>query len=202
MPPGLDPSSVVSYISVMTEITDRTGALPPAIERFVLQWGDMGGQWGVNRSVGQIHALLYLSERPLTADDISDRLGMARSNVSNSLKELQTWRLIRRVSVLGDRRDYFEAEADLWEMLLRIVEGRKEREIDPAVTTLRQCVQEAKGDKRMSPVASARLGEMLEFVEALNACYAQIQKLPKSKLGAIVRMGGRIVNLLGRKGRK
>jgi len=186
----------------MTEITDRSGALPPAAERFVLRWGDMGGQWGVNRSVGQIHALLYLSDRPLTADDIADKLGMARSNVSNSLKELQTWRLIRRVSVLGDRRDYFEAEADLWEMLLRIVEGRKEREIDPAVVTLRQCVQDAKGDKRMPPVASARLSEMLEFVEALNACYAQIQKLPKSKLVAIVRMGGRIANLLVRKGRK
>ena len=176
--------------------------MSPAVERFVLQWGDMGGQWGVNRSIGQIHALLYLSERPLTADDISDTLGMARSNVSNSLKELQTWRLIRRVSVLGDRRDHFEAEADLWEMLLRIVEGRKEREIDPVIATLRQCVQEAKGDRRMSPVASTRLGEMLEFVESLNACYAQIRKLPKSKLGAIVRMGGRIANLLGRKGRK
>ena len=186
----------------MTEITDRTGSLPPAAERFVLQWGDMGGHWGVNRSVGQIHALLYLSERPLTADDISDTLGMARSNVSNSLKELQTWRLIRRVSVLGDRRDYFEAEADLWEMLLRIVEGRKEREIDPAIVTLRQCVQEAKGDKRMPSAATGRLSDMLEFVESLNACYAQIQKLPKSKLGAIVRMGGRIANLLGRKGRK
>jgi DNA-binding transcriptional regulator GbsR (MarR family) len=186
----------------MTETTDRTGSLPPAAERFVLQWGDMGGHWGVNRSVGQIHALLYLSDRPLTADDISDTLGMARSNVSNSLKELQTWRLIRRVSVLGDRRDYFEAEADLWEMLLRIVEGRKEREIDPAVLTLRQCVQDAKGDKRMPSIATARLSEMLEFVESLNACYAQLQKLPKSKLGAIVRMGGRIANLLGRKGRK
>src|SRR5690349_10252477 len=117
----------------MTEISENSSKLPPAAERFVLQWGDMGSQWGVNRSVGQIHALLYLSEKPLTADDISDQLGMARSNVSNSLKELQNWRLIRRVSVFGDRRDYFEAECDLWEMLLRIAAGRKEREIDPTV---------------------------------------------------------------------
>jgi DNA-binding transcriptional regulator GbsR (MarR family) len=180
----------------MTEITDRTDGLPPAAERFVLQWGDMGGQWGVNRSVGQIHALLYLAEKPLTADDISDALGMARSNVSNSLKELQTWRLIKRVSVLGDRRDYFEAEADLWEMLMRILEGRKEREIDPAVATLRRCVEDARSDRRMPAVATARLSAMLEFVDALNECYAQIHKLPKSRLIAIVKMGGRIVNLL------
>ena len=186
----------------MTEITDRTGQLPPAVERFILHWGDMGGRWGVNRSVGQIHALLYLAGRPLTADDIADALGIARSNVSTSLKELQTWRLIRRVSVLGDRRDYFEAEADLWEMLLRIVEGRKEREIDPALVTLRQCVHEAKGDKRMSSIASARLSEMLQFVEALDECYRQIQKLPKSKLSAMVRMGGRIATLLSGRRRR
>src|SRR5262245_2168820 len=165
----------------MTEITANQLSLPPAAERFVLHWGDLGERCGVNRSVGQIHALLYLSEKPLTADDIAEQLAMARSNVSNSLKELQTWRLIRRVSVLGDRRDYFDAECDVWEMLLRIVEGRKEREIDPAVATLRQCVQDARGDKRMPPVAAARLSEMLEFVEALNGFYAQLQKLPKSK---------------------
>src|SRR5499425_602089 len=98
----------------MTEITDRTRSLPPAVERFVLHWGDMGGQWGVNRSVSQIHALLYLSEKPLTAEDIADTLGLARSNVSNSIKELQTWGLVRRVPLMGDRRDHFEAETDVW----------------------------------------------------------------------------------------
>jgi DNA-binding transcriptional regulator GbsR (MarR family) len=180
----------------MTEITDRQGPLAPAAERFVLQWGDMGGQWGVNRSVGQIHALLYLSAEPLTADDISEQLGMARSNVSNSLKELLVWRLIRRVSVLGDRRDYFEAETDLWEMLMRIVAGRKEREIDPAIATLRRCAGDAKTDTRLHPVAAERLTAMLEFMEMLNRWYEQVQQVPKSKLSAIVKMGGRIVNLL------
>src|ERR1700742_5065873 len=97
-------------ISVMTEITVKKDDLPAAVRQFVLFWGDMGGQWGVNRSVSQIHALLYLSERPLTADDIADRLAMARSNVSNSIKELQSWGLIRRIPVMGDRRDHFEAE--------------------------------------------------------------------------------------------
>src|SRR3954463_16595525 len=116
----------------MTEITAES-RLAPAVEHFVLHWGDMGGQWGVNRSVAQIHALLYVSERPLTAEDIADTLGMARSNVSNSMRELLAWKLIRRVPVLGDRRDHYEAETDLWQMVSRIAQGRKEREIDPAV---------------------------------------------------------------------
>src|SRR5262245_15561199 len=121
----------------MTEITDNKRQLPLAVERFVLHWGEMGGQWGVNRSVSQIHALLYLSERPLTADEIADALGLARSNVSNSIKELLGWNLIRRVPIRGDRRDHFEAETDIWEVLLSIAAGRKEREIDPAVGVLR-----------------------------------------------------------------
>src|SRR5712671_7210735 len=140
---GLDSASVSSDISVMTEITDHRKSLPIAIERFVLHWGEMGGQWGVNRSVSQIHALLFLSERPMTAEDIADTLGLARSNVSTSIKELLGWNLIRRVPVKGDRRDHFEAETDLWEIVTRIAAGRKERELDPAVDALKACVAEA-----------------------------------------------------------
>src|SRR5215470_13922659 len=103
----------------MTEITEHHKRLPVAVERFVLHWGDLGGKWGVNRSVSQIHALLYLSERPLTAEDIADMLGLARSNVSNSIKELQAWDLIRRVPIKGDRREHFEAETDVWEIVTR-----------------------------------------------------------------------------------
>jgi DNA-binding transcriptional regulator GbsR (MarR family) len=180
----------------MTEITVKSDPIPGPAERFILQWGEMGGPWGVNRSIGQIHALLYLSDRPLTADDIADKLGMARSNVSNSLKELIGWQLIRRVPVLGDRRDFFEAETDLWEMLLRIAEGRREREIDPAIAALRRCAEDAKTDSAMSPLATQRLVEMLAFVEGLNHWYEQVQLLPKSKLAQLVKMGGRIVNVL------
>ena len=97
----------------MTEITDKSAKLPETVERFILHWGDMGGAWGVNRSVSQIHALLYLSERPLTAEDIADKLGLARSNVSNSIRDLMARDLIRRVPVKGDRRDHFEAETGL-----------------------------------------------------------------------------------------
>ena len=158
----------------MTEITDNRKQLPLAIERFVLHWGEMGGQWGVNRSVSQIHALLYLSERPLTADDIADTLGLARSNVSNSIKELLGWNLIRRVPIRGDRRDHFEAETDIWEMFLRIAAGRKEREIDPAVAVLKACAADAERDAGVSVVARERLKDMLGFIEMMERWYAQM----------------------------
>jgi len=180
----------------MTEIAERHEPLPPAVERFILQWGDMGGQWGVNRSVSQIHALLYLSERPLTADDIAQVLGLARSNVSNSIKELLAWNLIRRVPMRGDRRDHFEAETDLWELVTRIAAGRKEREIDPAVKALRICMQEAESDPRVHPVASGRLREMLAFTETLSGWYDQMLTVPKPKLAAMIRLGARIASLL------
>ena len=185
----------------MTEITDKRGRLPLAVERFVLYWGDMGGQWGVNRSVSQIHAQLYLSDRALTADEIADTLGMARSNVSNSLKELLGWNLIRRVPIMGDRRDHFEAETDVWELVTRIAAGRKEREIDPAVMALKACLRDAEGDPKVNPVVSRRLGEMLDFVETIERWYAQMLTVPRPKLAALIRAGAKIINFLpaGRK---
>ena len=183
----------------MTEITNESQFLPPAVQQFVLHWGEMGGQWGVNRSVSQIHALLYLSDRPLTAEDIADTLGMARSNVSNSLKELLGWNLIRRVPVLGDRRDQFEAETDIWEIARRIAAGRKGREIDPALAALKNCVAEATGDPRVSAIARRRLTDMLAFTESMTGWFEQMQRLPSSRLSALVRLGSRIVNLLPQK---
>jgi DNA-binding transcriptional regulator GbsR (MarR family) len=181
----------------MTEITAESKKLAPAVERFILHWGDMGGQWGVNRSVAQIHALLYLAERPLTAEDIAEALGMARSNVSNSLRELASWKLVRRVPVLGDRRDHFEAETDLWEMVTRIAQGRKEREIDPAAAALRACLAEAEGDPRISPVAKQRLAEMEDFVRTLDRWYDQMLNVPAPKIMALIRMGAKVASLVG-----
>ncbi|QAY76380.1 GbsR/MarR family transcriptional regulator [Sphingosinicella sp. BN140058] len=181
----------------MTEISATTRTMPPAVERFVLQWGDMGGQWGVNRSVAQIHALLYLAERPLTAEDIAETLGIARSNVSNSLRELQGWKLIRRVPVLGDRRDHFEAETDLWEMATRIAQGRKEREIDPAAAALRACRTDADKDPRVSDIARKRLAAMDEFVTSLTRWHDQMLGVPAPKLMALVRMGAKVASLVG-----
>ena len=180
----------------MTEITYETQKLAPAVERFILHWGDMGGQWGVNRSVAQIHALLYLSERPAHAEEIAETLGIARSNVSNSLKELLGWKLIRRVPVMGDRRDHYEAETDLWEMVTRIAQGRKEREIDPATAALRACLVEADGDPRVSPVALRRLGEMSQFLETVNRWYDQMISVPAPKIMALMRMGAKVANFL------
>jgi len=182
----------------MTEITDRTGAskLPQPVERFILQWGDLGGQWGVNRSVSQIQALLYLSERPLTAEQIAEHLGMARSNVSTSLKELLSWNLIRRVPMRNDRRDHYEAEVDLWEMAAKIAAGRKAREIDPAMAVLTSCVSEAKSDKAVSAVARKRLGDMLSFVQDVDRWYAQMLSMPRAKRDIVLKLGSKILSYL------
>ena len=181
----------------MTEITETTDPLPPVIERFVLHWGEMGEVWGVNRSVAQIHALLYVADGPQTAEAIAAALGLARSNVSNSLKELLGWSLVRRVPVLGDRRDHFEAEADMFEMVRRIAEGRKAREIDPALAVLRDCVGAADADARVSPRARKRLGQMLGLVELVDRGFSEIIRLPGPTLLKLMKMGGAIARLVG-----
>jgi DNA-binding transcriptional regulator GbsR (MarR family) len=180
----------------MTETTVRSQKLPPAVEQFVLRWGDMGGQWGVNRSVAQIQALLFLSDRPLTAEDIADTLGMARSNVSNSIRELLSWKLIRRVPVLGDRRDHYEAEADLWQIMTHIARGRKEREIDPAVAALRHVLETADGDRQISATARTRLKEMQSFLGTLDTWFSQMVTVPPATLMALMKLGTRVVNLV------
>jgi DNA-binding transcriptional regulator GbsR (MarR family) len=180
----------------MTEITIRKQHLPAAVERFVLHWGEMGTVWGVNRSIGQIHALLYLSHRPLNAEDIADTLGLARSNVSSSLKELVAWGLVRRVPVLGDRRDYFEAEVDLWEMVTRIAEQRKARELDPTVAVLRTCMAEAEADRFIDPKARERIGAMLGFVEMMDKWAGDMRRLPRAKLALLVRLGSAVLRFV------
>src|SRR6185369_7044952 len=161
-----------------------------------LRWGDLGSQWGVNRSVAQIQALLYLSDRPMTAEDIADALGLARSNVSNSIRELINWKLIRRVPVLGDRRDHYEAEADIWQILSRVAQGRKEREIDPAVAAINQVLAVAEGDPRVSKVARARLAEMQSFMTVMDTWFAQMLTVPPSTLMKLIKLGSKVVPLL------
>lgn len=181
----------------MTEIAVRPDALPPAIERFVVAWGEMGEAWGVNRSVSQIHALLYVSDRPLSADEIAERLRLARSNVSTSLRELLAWSLVRRVSALGERRDFYEAEADMMEMVRRIAAGRKVREIDPAIAALRQCVAAADGDPRVSGEARRRFRAMLDFTEGVARSFDEVLQLPTPILVKLIRMGGAVARLAG-----
>ena len=181
----------------MTEMTVKRAPLPPALERFVVQWGEMGETWGVNRSVAQIHALLYVSASPVTAEDIAERLGIARSNVSTSLRELVTWTLVRRVQVLGDRRDYFEAEADMFEMVRRIALGRKAREIDPAIAVLKACVSDAAGDTRVPAAARKRLSGMLAFTQSVDKSFTEIVALPPPMLAKLIRMGGAVAKFIG-----
>jgi DNA-binding transcriptional regulator GbsR (MarR family) len=186
----------------VTETIKALADLPDPVRRFVLHWGNMGDRWGVNRSVSQVHALLYASERPLTAEEIADALSMARSNVSNSLRELTSWQLIRRVPVLGDRRDRYEAETDLWTMVRCIAAGRKARELDPATAALRECVADARRDPGVGTQATARLEEMLAFVERLSRWYEQMLSLPKSQVTALMKLGTGIVRLLERRSQR
>jgi len=175
--------------------------LTPIMERYVLHWGEMGQRWGVNRSVAQIHALLYLSPQPITAEEIAETLGLARSNVSTSLKELQGWQLVTLTHLLGDRRDHFESKKDLWELLLTIVEERKRREIDPTLTMLRQCLLEAEEDKETPAEIKERIAGMLTFIETLSDWYVQVSRLPKSTLLSLMKMGGKVARFVGRRHR-
>lgn len=186
----------IPYISVMTEITDNKIEVSPAVERFILHWGDMGATWGVNRSVAQIHALLLVADGPMHAEEIADTLEMARSNVSNSLKELMTWDLVRRTPIRGDRRDHFEAVGDVWEMATRIVEMRKAREIDPAKAVLTACLDDARADPATRPAAVARLTEIKDLIELLDGWYGQMKDTPKETLIPLIRMGSKAIDFL------
>ena len=175
--------------------------LAPTAEKFILHWGEMGAKWGVNRTVAQIHALLFLAEAPLTAEDIAASLGVARSNVSNSLKELQSWKLIRVTHLMGDRRDHFLALQDVWEIFRVIVEERKRREIDPTLGVLRDCAIEGKQDAALAPAALARMDDTLAFLEMLTAAYDDYKHLPPATLQRMLSMGGKLAGFLGRDAR-
>jgi DNA-binding transcriptional regulator GbsR (MarR family) len=171
--------------------------LSPTEQKFILHWGEMGTRWGVNRTVAQIHALLYISGRPLAADDIVEALVVARSNVSTSLKELQSWKLVRVTHVLGDRRDHFTALQDVWEIFRVILEERKRREIDPTLTMLRECTIEGTQDEELDAAALARMQTTLEFLEMLSASFQDYQHLSPQTLQRFLKMGGKVARFLG-----
>lgn len=171
-------------------------ALGATEQKFILHWGEMGARWGVNRTVAQIHALLFLSNRPLAAEDIAEALVVARSNVSNSLKELQSWSLIRVTHLMGDRRDHFVALQDVWEIFRVIVEERKRREIDPTLTVLRECAIEGSRDAALDPAALTRMNEVLAFLEMLGASYEDYKHLPPATLERMLKMGGKLARFM------
>jgi DNA-binding transcriptional regulator GbsR (MarR family) len=170
--------------------------LSPVAQKFILHWGEMGTRWGINRTVAQIHALLFISKRPLPADEIASTLGIARSNVSNSLRELQNWGVIRVVHLMGDRRDHFESMKDVFEMFRVISRERKKREIDPTIAILRDCIAETKKAGADSYVRD-RLGNLLEFFELADSAYTQMERLPTPALLKLARLGDKGLRLLG-----
>ena len=170
--------------------------LSPTAQKFVLHWGEMGTRWGVNRTLAQIHALLYLADEPLSADDIVETLGVARSNVSNSLKELQSWKLVRVSHVMGDRRDRFTALQDVWEIFRVILEERKRREIDPTLSVLRECAIEGEQDKELDADTLARMQATLDFLELFSASFEDYRRLSPQTLQKMLKMGGKVARFI------
>lgn len=170
--------------------------LSPLMEKFILHWGEMGTRWGTNRTVAQIQALLYLSPRPLRADEIVDLLSVARSNVSTSIRELQAYGLVKMTHVLGDRRDYFESLHDVWELFRVIIAQRKQRELNPTLSMLRKCAEDVEHEDQTDPVTKERIRNMLEFVETTSEWYEKIQSVPTSTLKKLMRLGAGITKFV------
>lgn len=169
--------------------------LTPVQEKFILHWGKMGTQWGINRTVAQIHALLFISPEPLHAEEIAQTLSVARSNVSTSLSELQSWGIVKSVPVMGDRRDHFESIQDVWELFRIVLEERKRREIDPTLEILRECLAEAEKAKADEHTRK-KLDELTRFFETMNSWYGQIRRLPTSAVMKFIKLGEKTIKTL------
>lgn len=174
--------------------------LPPLCEAFVLHFGEMGSRWGINRTVGQIYAVLFIAEKPLCADDIVEQLGVSRSNVSMGLKELQNWNLLRQRPIQGDRREFFTTPDDIYAIVRTLVDERKKREIDPTLTVLRELLMQTPGTPEEQH-AQARLKEMHELIELLTSWYADVQKLETERLIQLLSLGSKVVKVLEMKDR-
>ncbi len=170
--------------------------MTPAVEKYVLHWGEMGTRWGTNRTVAQIQALLYLSPEPLRADQIVELLSVARSNVSTSIRELQSYGLVKMTHVLGDRRDYFESLHDVWELFRVIIDQRKQRELNPTLAMLRECAAEVDQEKNTDPVTRQRIHNMLQFVERTSDWYESMQKVSSATLTRLMKLGAGITKFV------
>ena len=164
-------------------------------QQFILHWGEMGTRWGINRTVAQVHALLFISEKPLHAEEICNRLQVARSNVSNSLRELQNWGIVRVVHLPGDRRDHFESLKDVYEMFRVILGERKRREMDPTLALLRECTGDEEGGE--GTYARQRMEDLREFFETASDFYNQVGKVPTPALVKVLKTGDKLLRALG-----
>jgi DNA-binding transcriptional regulator GbsR (MarR family) len=169
--------------------------LSPSQREFILHWGEMSSRWGINRSIAQIHALLYLSEERLNAEQITERLSLARSNVSTSLRELQAWGIVRVTHKMGDRRDYYQAVSDVWEMFLTILDQRKRREIDPTVEMLRKCLAQDEAAHGEDAFAIGRMREMLKLLQMFDTWYGRMRGLSPSTQRKVLKMRDKLRGL-------
>lgn len=169
--------------------------LPPIVQAFVLHFGEMGSRWGINRTVGQIYALLYVSPDPLTADDMVAKLGFSRSNVSMGLKELQSWNLVRLQHIPGDRRDYFSTPDDVWQIVRTLVEERKKREVDPTLSVLRELLMQAPASTEERH-AQDRMREMHQLIELLCGWYDDVRRLETERLVQLLTLGAKVQKIL------
>ena len=169
--------------------------LPPLTQSFVLHFGEMGSRWGINRTVGQIYALLFVADRPLHADDITDKLGVSRSNVSMGLRELQAWRLVKLEHIPGDRRDHFSAPEDVWSIFRTLAEERQRREIDPTLSMLRVALLESP-DSAEERHAQERMREMYELIEKVTDWFEEVRKLSPDTLTRLMDLGEKVQKLL------
>jgi DNA-binding transcriptional regulator GbsR (MarR family) len=160
----------------------------------------MGGRWGVNRTVGQIYALLFVSDRPLNAEQITEALGISRSNASMGLKELEAWRLVRKRHLPGDRRDYFQTPDDVWQILRILAEERRKREVDPTLSLLRDILMEAPASPEEQH-AQDRMREMHDLIELLTGWADDVQKLDNDSLRQLLALGAGVSRLLEVKNR-
>lgn len=172
-------------------------ALSPARQKFILHWGEMGARWGINRTMAQIHALLYLSDRPLAAEELATTLEVARSNVSNSLRELQNWKIVKLVHLAGDKRDHYESLHDVWEMFRLILNERVTREIEPTRELLQRCLTDESPEGALDRTSRQRLQALADFFEITSAWYAQVSKWPQPVLLRFLRVGNKALKLLG-----
>jgi DNA-binding transcriptional regulator GbsR (MarR family) len=174
--------------------------LPPLSRQFVSHFGEMGSRWGINRTVGQIYALLFISQRALNADEIAEALEFSRSNVSMGLKELQSWRLVRMRHLPGDRREYFEAPTDVWEIFRVLAEERRRREIEPTLSVLRMALLEQPGNEAERH-AQQRMREMYALIDRLMTWFDDVQKLAPETAMQLMGMGTAVTRVLELKDR-
>lgn len=192
----------MSHYTVMSEITDMTditAPLSPAARKFIVHWGELGTSWGINRTVAQTHALLYLSPKPLDVAAICEHLEIARSNASTSLRELRSWGLIKSVHLIGDRREHFEAISDVWQMFSIVTEARKRREVDPTLAMLRECAAElGTGDEIADRYTATRIRAMLDLFETLSPLIDEFLRLPVAAIRGMAGFRGQLQSLFKR----